>query len=140
MAWVYKHDPALRVPYDDKISALIHEPSFKQAAAEAVFSKARVINTLGNRAVHGHRTVPSADALVAVRELFADDHDRKALLVMATGAGKTRTGHRRCGSADAARETKVSGSQPENAAQIILATFQIRNPTTTRTITLAKVP
>jgi type I restriction enzyme R subunit len=34
-----------------------------------VFSKARVINTLGNRAVHGHRAVPGADALMAVREL-----------------------------------------------------------------------
>lgn len=70
VAWAYKHDPALRLPYDDKISALIHEPSFKQAAGEAVFSKARVINTLGNRAVHGHRDVPADDAIVAVRELF----------------------------------------------------------------------
>jgi type I restriction enzyme R subunit len=35
-----------------------------------VFSKARVINTLGNRAVHGHRAIPPDDALVAVRELF----------------------------------------------------------------------
>jgi type I restriction enzyme R subunit len=42
----------LRLPCQDNLSALIHEPSFKQAASEAVFSKARVINTLGNRAVH----------------------------------------------------------------------------------------
>ncbi|MFN3869752.1 MAG: DEAD/DEAH box helicase family protein, partial [Hyphomicrobiaceae bacterium] len=46
------------------------DPSFKQAAGEAVFSKARVINTLGNRAVHSHRPVPEGDALAAVRELF----------------------------------------------------------------------
>ena len=70
VAWVYKHDTALKLPYQDNLSALIHEPSFKQAAGEAVFSKARVINTLGNRAVHGHRAVPADDALVAVRELF----------------------------------------------------------------------
>ena len=68
--WAYKHDAALRLPYQDNLSALIHEPSFKQAAGEAVFSKARVINTLGNRAVHSHRTVPEADAVVALRELF----------------------------------------------------------------------
>ena len=68
--WAYKHDAALRLPYQDKLSALIHEPSFKKAAGEAVFSKARVINTLGNRAVHSHRAVPEADALVALRELF----------------------------------------------------------------------
>jgi type I restriction enzyme R subunit len=60
-AWAYKHD-ALKLPYQDNlISALIHEPSFKQAAGEAVFSKARVINTLGNRAVHtGPRAIPSS--------------------------------------------------------------------------------
>jgi type I restriction enzyme R subunit len=35
-----------------------------------VFNKARVINTLGNRAVHSHRAIPGEDALAAVRELF----------------------------------------------------------------------
>ncbi len=70
VAWAFKHDKALKLPYDDKISALIHEPSFKQTAGEAIFSKARVINTLGNRAVHGARAVPADDALVSVRELF----------------------------------------------------------------------
>lgn len=70
VSWAYKHDAALRLPYQDNLSALIHEPSFKQAAGEAVFSKARVINTLGNRAVHSHRAVPEADALATVRELF----------------------------------------------------------------------
>ncbi len=68
--WAYKHDPTLSLPYQDNLSALIHEPSFKQAAGEAVFNKARVINTLGNRAVHSHTRVPEADALAAVRELF----------------------------------------------------------------------
>src|SRR5213596_4198321 len=70
VSWAYKHDAALRLPYQDNLSALIHEPSFKVAAGEAVFSKARVINTLGNRAVHSHRAIPMDDALVAVRELF----------------------------------------------------------------------
>jgi type I restriction enzyme R subunit len=70
VAWAYKHDTVLKLPYQDNLSALIHEPSFKEAAGEAVFSKARVINTLGNRAVHGHRGIPPDDALVSVRELF----------------------------------------------------------------------
>src|SRR5436190_18079002 len=70
VAWTYKHDAALKLPYQDNLSALIHEPSFKQTAGDAVFSKARVIATLGNRAVHSHRAIPSEDALVAVRELF----------------------------------------------------------------------
>jgi type I restriction enzyme, R subunit len=70
VAWAHKHDPELKLPYQDNLSALIHEPSFKQTAGEAVFSKARVIVTLGNRAVHSHRAIPTDDALVAVRELF----------------------------------------------------------------------
>ncbi len=70
VAWAYKHDPALKLPYQDNLSALIHDPTFKQAAGEAVFSKARVIVTLGNRAVHSHRAIPPEDALAAVRELF----------------------------------------------------------------------
>lgn len=60
VGWAYKHDAGLKLPYQDNLSALIHEPSFKQAAGEAVFSKARVINQLGNRAVHSHRPVPAA--------------------------------------------------------------------------------
>jgi type I restriction enzyme, R subunit len=70
VAWAFKHDPNLRLPYQDNLSALIHEPTFKKAAGEAILSKARVIVTLGNRAVHSHRAVPVDDALVAVRELF----------------------------------------------------------------------
>jgi len=70
VAWAYKHDAALKLPYQDNLSALIHDPSFKEAAGEAVFGKARVINTLGNRAVHGQRAISLDDALVAVRELF----------------------------------------------------------------------
>jgi type I restriction enzyme, R subunit len=70
VSWAYKHDAGLKLPYQDNLSALIHEPSFKQAAGEAVFSKARIVNTLGNRAVHSHRAVPQSDALAAVRELF----------------------------------------------------------------------
>jgi len=67
---MYRHDASLKLPYQDNLSALIHEPTFKQAAGEAVFSKARVIATLGNRAVHSHRAIPESDALSAVCELF----------------------------------------------------------------------
>ena len=70
VAWMYKHDSALRLPYQDNLSALIHEPSFKTTAGEAVFSKARIINTLGNQAVHSHRPIQPSDAVTAVRELF----------------------------------------------------------------------
>ncbi len=70
VAWAYKHDGSLRLPYQDNLSALIHEPTFKAAAGEAIFSKARVITQLGNQAVHSHRPIQQFDALTAVRELF----------------------------------------------------------------------
>jgi len=68
--WLYKFDDKLRLPYQDNLSALIHEPTFKQVAGDAVFNKARVIVTLGNRAVHSHRPMADADAQVAAKELF----------------------------------------------------------------------
>jgi type I restriction enzyme R subunit len=70
VVWAYKFDQTLKLPYQDNISALIHEPTFKQTAGEAVFSKAKVIVTLGNRAVHSHRAIPQSDAVQAVKELF----------------------------------------------------------------------
>jgi type I restriction enzyme R subunit len=68
--WLYKHDASLRLPYQDNLSALIHEPTFKTTAGPAVFAKTVLINRLGNQAVHGHRPVQQFDALTAVRELF----------------------------------------------------------------------
>ena len=53
VSWAYKSDASLRLPYQDNLSALIHEPSSNAVAGEAVFSKARVINQLGNQAVLG---------------------------------------------------------------------------------------
>ena len=38
-------DPGLKLPYQDNISALLHEPSFRKAAGEAVFAKARYTST-----------------------------------------------------------------------------------------------
>ena len=70
VAWAFKHDSSLRLPYQDNLSALIHEPTFKAVTGEAVFSKARVITRLGNQAVHSHRPIATADAVVALRELF----------------------------------------------------------------------
>lgn len=68
--WVFKHDTSLRMPYQDTISALIHEPSFKQAAGDAVFSKAKLVVRLGNGAVHSGSAIAASDATSAVRELF----------------------------------------------------------------------
>ena len=70
LVWLYKHEPALKLPYQDHLSALIHEPGFRATAGDAVFNKAKLIKELGNLAVHSTRKVATADAMTAVRELF----------------------------------------------------------------------
>ena len=68
--WLYKHDAALKLPYQDQLSALIHAPSFRNTVGAAVFAKMRVIKDLGNLAVHSHKPVRQFDAITATKELF----------------------------------------------------------------------
>lgn len=70
VGWLYKHDPSLRLPYQDHLSALIHEPSFRATVGDAVFTKAKLIKDLGNLAVHSTRNILPLDAVTATRELF----------------------------------------------------------------------
>jgi type I restriction enzyme R subunit len=70
VAWLFKHDGNLKLPYQDNLSALIYEPTFKITVGAAIHAKARVIKDLGNRAVHTTKIVSQYDSLVAVRELF----------------------------------------------------------------------
>src|SRR5262252_6502410 len=70
VAWLYKSDAALKLPYQDNLSALIHEPTFKQSVGLKVFVKAKLIKDLGNLAVHSHKSLQQLDSMTAVRELF----------------------------------------------------------------------
>ena len=70
VAWLYKHDSSLKLPYQDHLSALIHEPTFRKLVEDTVFTKAKVIKDLGNLAVHSTRAMQQTDALTATRELF----------------------------------------------------------------------
>ena len=70
VGWLYKHDKVLRLPYQDHLSALIHEPSFRETAGDAIYTKAKLIKDLGNLAVHSTRKILPVDAVTATRELF----------------------------------------------------------------------
>jgi type I restriction enzyme R subunit len=70
MNWLFKHDKAFKLPYQDNLSALIHEPTFRQGVGDALFTKAKLIKDLGNLAVHSSKKMAAADALSATRELF----------------------------------------------------------------------
>src|ERR1700758_4717435 len=60
--WAFRADPNLKLPYQDNISARLHEPSFRRAAGDAVFAKAKYINTVRNRAVHEEKRISTGDA------------------------------------------------------------------------------
>lgn len=67
--WLYRHDKSLRIPYDQSLGALLHEPCLQNLFPEAVFQKARVILKVGNQAVHDSRPVRQYDAMQVVKEL-----------------------------------------------------------------------
>jgi type I restriction enzyme R subunit len=68
--WAYKSDATLKLPYQDNLSALIHEPTFVKLIGPAVHAKIVFINRSGNSAVHSTRTVTVTDSFNTVRELF----------------------------------------------------------------------
>src|SRR5688572_777720 len=65
--WLYAHDASLKLPYDDSLSALLHEPTFRNGIGPARFAKARVLKDIGNQAVHSNKPIRQYDALNAVR-------------------------------------------------------------------------
>lgn len=69
MHWLYRHEPSLRTPYDTRLAALLHEPTQQNLLPQGVFLKARVIQKVGNQAVHSPQPIGRQDALQLVREL-----------------------------------------------------------------------
>ena len=68
MQWLYRSDSRLHLPYQQSLSALVHEPTFSQVAGPGIQTKARIIIEHGNRAVHAdRRVVTQENALAAVR-------------------------------------------------------------------------
>ena len=68
--WLYDNDNSLRSPYDDSLSALIHEGTFRTLVGNVLVAKARIIKDFGNRAVHDTRAVAPQTSVTCVRELF----------------------------------------------------------------------
>ena len=70
VGWLYRHDGALRTPYETTLAARIHEPTFRRLVGEPLVAKARIVKDLGNAAAHDPKAVPAQNAVTAVRELF----------------------------------------------------------------------
>jgi type I restriction enzyme, R subunit len=70
VAWLFRADASLRMPYRADLSAFLFEPSFKLLVGPALHAKMDVIRRQGNDAVHSTRPVRPAEAAAVVRELF----------------------------------------------------------------------
>lgn len=68
--WLYQNDAELKRPYENHLSALIYEPTFKDNLPRNIFLKVRAIKEIGNQAVHSKRAITGNDALRATKELF----------------------------------------------------------------------
>lgn len=68
--WLYANDMELKMPYQDNISALIHEISFRNILDAKLFPQIKYIIKLGNFAVHNNRKITRQEAVMSLRYLF----------------------------------------------------------------------
>jgi ABC-type phosphate/phosphonate transport system substrate-binding protein len=68
--WIYDHDPNLRIPRNESLSALIHERTFRNNLEPGLFPKIKTILRVGNRAAHRSTPILRRDAILLVEELF----------------------------------------------------------------------
>ncbi|MGW6868147.1 DEAD/DEAH box helicase family protein [Streptomyces sp. NPDC054901] len=68
--WMYEKDSALRPPYQNDLSAMLHEPSMRNLVGPTLSAKMDLIRRQGNHAVHRPAPVQARDAVRTVAELF----------------------------------------------------------------------
>ena len=68
--WVYRHDRSLPQSYEDKLNALLNQPTFQALADGRVFRVARKIQQAGNRAVHESKAPSKLEAVEIISALF----------------------------------------------------------------------
>ena len=68
--WLYEHDQELKRPYDDNLSALIYETTFRDNLTRDLFLTVKPIKEIGNLAVHSRKPITERDALRATKDLF----------------------------------------------------------------------
>ena len=68
--FVYSYDADLSLPYQDNISSLIHEDSFRRIIEPSLFPMLKFTIHLGNVAVHTNSNIKRDDAIIALRDLF----------------------------------------------------------------------
>lgn len=69
--WIYSYDQDLTVPYQDNLSSLIHDYSFKSVIDIKLFPMLKYIQKLGNNAVHTNANISREQAVLALRNLYS---------------------------------------------------------------------
>src|SRR5690554_2861104 len=67
--WLYSYDRDLKVPYQDNLSSLIHEPTFKAIIEPKLFPLIKYIVKLGNVAAHTGNKINRGEAVISLHNL-----------------------------------------------------------------------
>ncbi len=68
--FVYSYDAELELPYQDNLSSLIHEHTFRGIIEPRLFPMLKYVIRLGNVAVHTNSNIKRDEAVIALRDLF----------------------------------------------------------------------
>ena len=68
--FVYTHDNDLQLPYQDNISSLIHEDTFRNIIEPGMFPMLKFTIHLGNVAVHTNSVIKRDEAITSLRDLY----------------------------------------------------------------------
>ena len=68
--WIYENDSNLELPYDTKLSSLIHEYEFSANIGDALFRQINLIRKIGNSGAHGKK-VSAYSATIAIKALHS---------------------------------------------------------------------
>lgn len=68
--FVFSYDADLQLPYQDNISSLIHEKSFRDIIEPRLFPMLKYTIHLGNVAVHTNSNIKRDEAIISLRDLF----------------------------------------------------------------------
>lgn len=68
--WLYANDNDLKIPYQNNLSALVHDITFKKIIDEELLKQIEYIIKLGNFAVHNNKKISREEAILSLRYLY----------------------------------------------------------------------
>ena len=67
--WLYQNDEELEMPYDTKLSSLLHEQCFIEIIKPSMFREINLIRLTGNNAAHG-KAITHDQSIASIKNLF----------------------------------------------------------------------